>query len=238
MRVGARIDQRARDLFQPPRVGRSAPGARDPQPQDVAPPLRRQRSQRLHRERRHRRSRARDRPGQASRAVSAPRRRDARSVPPPRAAPGQRWRTAGSTLPPQVVAIEALIEVRVILDPGELARAHPGLELQPRATEQRARQRSRAERRHRRHGGEPWQTAAAEELQQHRLELIVLRVRREQRFTAAQLLREAPVARDPRGLFQRGAALTRDLHREHSQRNTEPARELAAMRAPALCIGV
>jgi len=230
--VGARREHRAGDLLEPACRRRPVPGSRHPVAQRVAAPLGGERAQHLRRQ-----------PGAEGRAGDigatelveetlrlggvACGARHGRCGGRPALADRRQHARA------QVVAIEAKLGVHGVLEPFEAPGAQVCEELLPRPREQRAHEEAACQRRPRGHGGDAGETCAAQQLQQHGLELIVLVMRREERLAVAQRLTEPPVAHGARGGFERFAGERSHGRAQHRERHGECAGHAGAVRAPA-----
>ena len=109
-----------------------------------------------------------------------------------RAAAGHRVKQGRQHGVAQVIAVEAQVGVRRVLHPGEATVPREPFECLALEAEQRSRvpgvARQRSERRHARDRAQP---AAAQPLQQHRLELVVRVVGGEQHLARREPLRNA-----------------------------------------------
>ncbi|VWC16633.1 hypothetical protein BUB20358_05593 [Burkholderia ubonensis] len=120
---------------------------------------------------------------------------------------------------PQRIARKARVQVRFVVDPRELALRRIALELRAQQPQQRTHALDACRRRTvaRRHRGDPGDTRAAQQLQQHRLGLIVGVLRQPQHGRAMPLAHrvERRVAALPRTRLDPGAAVARhvDAHR-------------------------
>ena len=201
IRVRARIEQRPGDLLQPARFRHQPSRPCDPESQRIAAPIRSQRTQRLDGQR-IAVARALDvgarqqiqEPLRLRRMARGARHRHRRPGP---ARANQRQHTV-----PQIVAIQALVGVRLVLDPREAARAHPRFELGACTRQQRSDEPTACKGRDRRHGCQSRGAAATQQLQQHRLELIVLLVRSQQDLALGKCFRKQSIARLACGRLQ------------------------------------
>src|SRR6185312_2441779 len=172
VRIRTRRDQRAGELCEPARIGERMAPLNDPVPEGVAPAILGQRAQMGDGQRVRDRSAfhidAREQieqPLGLGGVARSARDGAARSGP---ASAQQRGDAAA-----QIIAIEALVRVRRILDPFERVLVRPGLELRALDLEQWACDPSVTEWGDCRHRRKPAQPRAAQQLQQNRLELIV-----------------------------------------------------------------
>ena len=239
-RVAHRRAPRAgdRDLLQPPRVRQGAAAARRSSAQAVAAPVADSARSASPQRRAIARALRSARASRSSRRCASAA-RCARCGPRCAAAPGQRSRSRGSTRVAQVIAIEASSTLRRILAPGEPARARPGL-----AAARAARRAAAAPAQPAPSGALPaWRRApagrAAQQLQQHGLELIVLMV-----GGAAAPRRAAAAPPEPRSARRAPAppamrrARAPRSPREHLRAPAAGAAEPAAMPRPGARIGV
>ena len=134
---------------------------------------------------------------------------------------------------PQVVAVRSQLRIAFVFHPGEPLRTHPPAERGARHGKQRSHQHTVPERRNRRHRRKPRHARPAQELQQHRLELIVLVMCGEQRLAGAKRRGEEAIALRARGSLERLTARTRDGRGTDRERHLQPPGDASAVCAPA-----
>ncbi len=132
----------------------------------------------------------------------------------------------------QVVAIESLVAVRGIVDPLEAGFLRVGLEFRTRYIDQGPHQPAHCKPVHHPDAGKSRRTAAAQEIQQQRLGLVVAMVRAQQPVVAADVLREGRVARVAGGRFQAGSGASIDLRDFGNEFDVQAPGQLPAVLAP------